>query len=77
MSKRYLKQVRDWNIRAHSCIHNNCGCRTFYVIITSDIFEKLKTGKEEKFRIMLICQKCGEPEMYGFEPISSLASLFR
>jgi hypothetical protein len=60
----------DFNMGSVCCVHNNCFSRTFYVIRQRDFKKSLgirkKTGEfETPFRLMLICTKCGTPEVYG------------
>jgi hypothetical protein len=61
--------ILDFNMGSLSCATDNCRSRTYYVIRQRDFKKqvgwKKKSEYEIPFRIMLICTKCGNPEVYG------------
>jgi len=61
------KNPQEYNMGSLRCSYRNCESRTFYAVRQRDFRASIIKNKkpEVQFRLMLICTKCGEPEVYG------------
>jgi hypothetical protein len=62
-----MKRLIELDLQSLRCNYDNCGCRTFYIVRHRSFAKYIKRTSEfnTPFKLMLICTKCGSPEVYG------------